>query len=125
MYLQIKCERLFDFHENSIPDVAQSLEWLIDQVTLGDPDNAVDNFLDHNYDYNKSDGGEKEAAGKLITLLGGEKNVKLFVNTVEQIYQLAYRYGYDFDLHPGNFMLSSDGDIVINDPFSVGDFRHY
>ena len=123
MYLQIKCERLFDFHENSIPDVAQSLELLVHGVSTQNPNDAVDDFLNYYYDNDKSDAGE--AAGKVITLLGGEKNIKLFANTVEQLYQLAHRYGYDFDLHPANFMLSSDGDIVINDPFSVGDFRHY
>jgi len=123
MYLQIKCERLFAFHENNMPDVAHALDWIVHLVSTMDPNEAVGQFLYSYYDDNKYDNGE--AAGKLITLLGGEKNIKLFANTVEQLYQLAHRYGYDFDLHSDNFMLSSDGDIVINDPFSVGDFRHY
>ena len=120
LYLQIKCERLFDF--NGIEDIAAALEMFIHDISTSGAEKALEEFLTYHYDYEKDGGAD---AGKLITLLGGEKNIKVFAKTVEQLQNLAHGYGYKMDLHSANIMLSSDGDIVINDPFSVGDFRHY
>jgi predicted unusual protein kinase regulating ubiquinone biosynthesis (AarF/ABC1/UbiB family) len=47
----------------------------------------------------------------------GEDGLATLWKTIESLFQIAKRSGYDLDLHPGNFMLGSDGHIVISDPF--------
>ena len=39
--------------------------------------------------------------------------------TLRQLEMIADAKNYRIDLHAGNFMLGSDGQIVINDPFFV------
>jgi len=56
-------------------------------------------------------------------LVGGRQQFLLLANTIEQLDKLADRKGYRLDLHGGNFMLGSDGEIVINDPFFTGNWR--
>lgn len=47
--------------------------------------------------------------------MGGK--VKLFINTIFDLSELAKQYDYTLDLHGGNFMVSSNGTIVIVDPW--------
>jgi hypothetical protein len=47
----------------------------------------------------------------------------LFAQTVKQLSDIGRKKGYGIDLHSGNFMLGSDGEIVINDPFFTGTMR--
>ena len=65
---------------------------------------------------------EKETAtnlGILVSLVGGEKELKLLAKTISDLKQIAKAKGYILDLHDGNFLLGGDGEIVINDPFHV------
>ena len=117
-YLQIKCERLFDFRKSNARDVADMLETLSDSVSLRGADAGFKNFMEWYVD----DAGSA-AAGKLLTLLGGEEQIKLFCNTVEKLDKIAQQKRYRLDLHAGNFMLGGDGEIVINDPFFTGHWR--
>ncbi len=48
----------------------------------------------------------------------GDK-AEMFYGTMEKIFGMASRHGYGLDLHEGNYMIRKDGQIVINDPFTV------
>ena len=60
---------------------------------------------------------EIEALQQIVTLLGGEEECELFWNTCKQLSKIAKSKGYRLDLHSGNFMMGSDGEVVIVDPF--------
>lgn len=120
-YLQIKCERLFDFEKAKAGDIAEQLEELVDKVEAYGANKGFQKFLEWNYDEGFDD--EVTAAGSLVTLLGGMKEIKLLCKTIEQLSKLADQKRYRLDLHSGNFMLGSDSEIVINDPFWTGSYR--
>jgi hypothetical protein len=127
-YVQISCERLFDF--GGAEALAQHLEHITNSVEdygvqrgmqrLGreftDP-KSVDKK------YRKEVEKENDARAQLILLLGGEQRTKLLLTTIKQLASIAKQKRYGFDLHKGNFMLGSDGEIVINDPFFTGTWR--
>jgi predicted unusual protein kinase regulating ubiquinone biosynthesis (AarF/ABC1/UbiB family) len=54
-----------------------------------------------------------------MTYLGKDGLEKIW-KTMVDLYKIANRSGFHLDLHPGNFMLGSDGHIVISDPFFAG-----
>ena len=57
---------------------------------------------------------EKETAtnlGILVSLVGGEKELKLLAKTISDLKQIAKSKGYILDLHDGNFLLGGDGEI--------------
>lgn len=122
-YIQIKCERLFDFHKSNMASMATSLEDFVDRVVSNGAKKAVERFLHWEIDIEPSNSSYPIDAGKLITMLGGEKQLMLLAQTIEQLHKLARKRGYGLDLHSGNFMLGSDGEIVINDPFFTGNWR--
>ena len=122
-YLQIKCERLFDFEKAKAGDVAEMLESLVESVSHYGAEKGFKHFLKHNYEDEYAYASEERGVAQLIMLLGGEEEVKLLCKTIEQIAKLAKQKGYRLDLHSGNFMLGSDGEIVINDPFFTGTWR--
>lgn len=120
-YLQIKCERLFDIDRGRTQEVAELLEVIADAVNQHGADRGLERFLSG---YVDDDWGDPDPeVGKLITLLGGEQQMKLFAKTVGELSKIAHAKRYRFDLHSGNFMLGSDGEIVINDPFFTGTWR--
>lgn len=55
---------------------------------------------------------------RLIIHLGTEGLTKMY-KTIFNLYQIAKKNGYKLDLHDGNFMIDSDGNPVITDPFWV------
>lgn len=55
-----------------------------------------------------------------VMQLGGEQEFELFVKTCSDLARIAKQQGFYLDLHADNFMLGSDGHIVINDPFFSG-----
>lgn len=59
--------------------------------------------------------GLKDLNAILSIHMGGK--VKLFINTIFDLSELAKQYDYTLDLHGGNFMVSSNGTIVIVDPW--------
>lgn len=119
-YLQIKCERLFDFKENEANSICKRLEQLVISVKKYGSKLGFEQFMRFYYDFGIDD-WEPEV-GSLIMLLGGEKEVELFCETIDQLYKLANRKHYKLDLHRYNFMLDNEGNIVINDPFYVPEF---
>ena len=122
-YIQIKCERLFDLGKSKLYGVAEQLENLVDDIDCWGAVKGLHNFLNNNVDDEYADTGYRNETGKLVMLIGGESQLKLFAQTVEQLAKLARKRRYRLDLHSGNFMLGSDGEIVINDPFFTGSFR--
>ena len=120
-YLQIRTERLFPF--DGIKGVAYLLESLTEYIKdYGLTRGYRMFFKDNLYHRNLEIEWEKENAaefGMLVSLLGGEKELKLLAKTISELNQIADSKGYILDLHAYNFLLGSDGEIVINDPFHV------
>lgn len=123
-YLQIKCERLFDFNKAKAGPVARMLSELVDAVENFGAKIGFEDFMANYYDDEYANTKNEKAIGELIALVGGEKEIKLLCKTIEQLDKIADRKNYGLDLHAGNFMLGSDGEIVINDPFFTGSWRN-
>lgn len=129
-YLQISCERMFDFAGAAA--LAEMLETITDTVHYDNVKKGMDT-LGNQKDvprgagnwYKKRISSDNDAKAQLILYLGGEEPTMQLLNTIKQLSILAKRKGYVFDLHSGNFMLGSDGHIVINDPFFTGTFRGF
>ena len=122
-YLQIKCERLFDFTKVKAGRLAIYLEDFVGDIISDGPKDAIRNLIRWNIEkeYNGTVG--TKTVGALVMLLGGEDKLQLFAETVFNLRKLARSKGYRLDLHSGNFMLTSEGDIIINDPFFTGTWR--
>lgn len=120
-YLQIRTERLFPF--DGIKGVAYLLESLTEYIKdYGLTRGYRMFFKDNLYHRNLEIEWEKENAaefGMLVSLLGGEKELELLAKTISELNQIADSKGYILDLHAYNFLLGSDGEIVINDPFHI------
>ena len=121
IYLQIRTERLFPF--DGIEDVAYILSDLVDYIKDFGLLKGYKHFMEFYVDNkNLKVAWEKETAtnlGILVSLVGGEKELKLLAKTISDLKQIAKSKGYILDLHGYNFLLGSDGEIVINDPFHV------
>lgn len=120
-YLQIRTERLFPF--GGVAPVAGLVSDLVDYIKdYGLTKGYSLFFKDYLYHRNLDVAWEKETAtnlGILVSLVGGEKELKLLAKTISDLKQIAKSKGYILDLHDGNFLLGGDGEIVINDPFHV------
>lgn len=117
LYLQIKCERLFEFSETKANYIAYFLENLAYIV----PRHSVKNIVK---DYNKRIDSKLDDERAQFTLyIGGEEALNQLLMAMKDLSAIADAKGYGFDLHAKNFMLGSDGHIVINDPFFTGTFR--
>lgn len=116
-YLQINCERLFELTSNVDSEIKMLLERCARLVKGYGAKEALEILL------SDSETNTYNEINQLILLLGGENTFKLFLKTLEDLYNIAQSKDYIFDLHAGNFMLGSDGNLVINDPFFTGSFR--
>ena len=124
-YLQISCERLFDFNKSNLGDVAEELENLKDKIEWKGARGGVKAFLENSIGKYSDDYYDDEAnnVGQLVTLVGGQDRLMMLAKAIDDLGKIAENKGYGFDLHSGNFMLGSDGEIVINDPFFTGTWR--
>ena len=113
-YLQINCERMFDLSKSGLILVGSRLGQLASLIQSNGADRGVNKFLRRHKD---------QETGKLVSLVGGRQQFLLLAKTIEQLDKLADQKGYRLDLHGGNFMIGSDGEIVINDPFFTGNWR--
>jgi hypothetical protein len=119
LYLQIRSERLFPFMSNG--------SLMLDRIATMTKNNSIEKVIDaiSNYSTNLTYGGnvdDKDSwLSEVVTLLGGKEELILFVKTIKDLAEIAKRKRYKLDLHRENFMLGSDGEIVINDPFWSGD----
>jgi hypothetical protein len=112
-------ERLFPLYKSDADtDRGVALAIIADTVRENPSDNAFDilryitAFADE-----KSD-KVRQAYYELLSYLGKSGFVQL-VKTIRDLNNIARANGYILDLHFRNFMYSSDGDIVIADPFHV------
>jgi hypothetical protein len=118
-YLQISIERMFDFDKQRAHWLANQLEDLARDIADGYGD-VTGVMRDFNY---SMDDGSNDQLYKLVMYLGSEENLRLLITTIKDLAKIADANGYRLDLHSGNFMLGSDGHIVINDPFFTGSYR--
>lgn len=112
IYLLVKTERLFPIKDLQF---AQSLAWIANfnfgVRTYRDFINMINLYNEKNHPYS-------DELSKLVLHLGKD-SIKLLVKTFEEIKRIVEKNpDIRYDLHSGNFMYSSDGDIVINDPFA-------
>ena len=100
---------------------------MLDRIATMTKNNSIEQVIDaiSNYSTNLTYGGnvdDKDSRlSEVVTLLGGKEELILFVKTIKDLAEIAKRKRYKLDLHRENFMLGSDGNIVINDPFFAGD----
>lgn len=120
-YLQIRMERLQKLPSDlgdCLQDLANRLE-----VPRGEQKAAIQKIMDDvgkgaestNSKYMK---GVYDELSKLAILLG-DKGLRQLLETIAELYTLAKKNGYTFDLHGGNFMHRNDGIPVIVDPWVV------
>lgn len=119
-YLQIRCERLFDFDKNKAEYIADFLENLADSINYREPKSAMNRFQKGGH---WDDEDDEDDRAKFILFIGGEAPFMQLLKAMKDLSKIADVKDYGFDLHSGNFMLGSDGHIVINDPFFTGTWR--
>ena len=113
-YLQIRMETLFPFrgvakHWNDI------LSSMADSVERRKPLEEYLSDLEELIDNSKL---KNEELITFIMHLGTEGLTKIY-KTIQHLYTIAKKNSYSLDLHGGNFMLDSDGNPVIVDPYIV------
>jgi len=122
-YLQIKCERLFPI-TGKYEGIADSLEIFVQDWLKRYGIKGVEKYIKKNI--------EKPSLGpdspytendELLMVTFGKEGIIKFAEAVVDLNNIAKQKGYVLDLHGGNFMFSSEGEIVINDPFFTGSFR--
>lgn len=115
-YLQIKMERLFPF-TGGAEGINDLLENLADYAEISNSPKRKQHFINR---YSDSAGYYADAFNKLIGLVGEDGFNQLW-DTIYDLGKVAKKIGLgNLDLHSGNFMLGSDGQIVISDPFFAG-----
>ena len=119
-YLQIKMERLFPFTKGAA-GINDLLEEIADNAERGNSPKRKQEFI---YRHTSDEGDVPtyyaDAFKKLIGLIGEDGFNKLW-DTITDLKKVARKIGLgNLDLHSGNFMLGSDGEIVISDPFFAG-----
>lgn len=111
-YLQIRMERLFPFGEGAL-NWGPGLERLALRAKQYNSPEDREKFKewiinDYDVDYFET----------MLIELGEEFD--LLWDTIFELSKIAQAGGFNTDLHEGNFMLGSDGHIVISDPFFSG-----
>jgi hypothetical protein len=125
-YLQIRTERLFP--AEGVQNVMYALEQLVEiiksnpGITPGEVLWKVDRSrLDYlGYADDETNYAGPTGIEPVMLMMGGEQEYEMFVNTCAELALIAKKNGFYLDLHKDNFMLGSDGHIVINDPFFSG-----
>ena len=114
-YLQVRMERLFPMKRAGWGDALEEIADTVEAEVSGSPfalsrKETIDGIL------NNPNNGIKYK--ELFTHLGRD-GFNLLWNTIEKLLRQMPR-GVKFDLHSNNFMLGSDGQIVISDPYYSG-----
>lgn len=116
MYLQIRMERLFPMKKTGWGEVLNN----ISERAEDDKSSASkQEFLDEYFPKQKPDHPYNGTPYEEVFAHLGKDGFDTLWNTCYDLGQIARRGRYILDLHPGNFMLGSDGHIVISDPFYI------
>ena len=115
-YLEIKMERLFPF-SNGAKGWNLLLDKMSVKVEFGKTVTEYLNGLENDIENSKL---SNDSLVTLILHLGTEGLTKIY-KTIENLYTIAKQNSYSLDLHDGNFMLDSDGNPVIVDPYFIWD----
>lgn len=113
-YLQIRCERLFPGYItyarifSLLSNIAEEAESYA---------NGANEYIESMLN---DDWHDSSTLGQLFTMIGDEEGFKLFWKTINELGKIADSNGFGMDLYADNFMLGSDGHIVISDPFFSG-----
>lgn len=114
LYLQINVERLFPLPDGEDGEWGMALEWVAERVHskssrgIRDPQEVLDSLVD-----------DSGSTGSEVLSHFGE-GILDFIQALIDLSKLSHKYGFGLDLHGGNYMVTSDGDIVISDPFHAG-----
>ena len=111
-YLEIKMERLFPF-SNGAKGWNLLLDRMSVKVEFGTTVEEYLNGLENDIENSKL---SNDSLVTLVMHLGTEGLTKMY-ETIQHLYKIAKKNGYQLDLHDGNFMLDSDGNPVIVDPY--------
>ena len=127
-YLMIRMERLFEYHNSYWGDMLKDMvgyaKFRNDKATKKDFLDKIINRDQNNVDnddYDDSENDYENAGVELLTHLGMKK-FNILWDTIYELATIARNGGFRLDLHENNFMLGSDGEIVISDPFWSGSF---
>ena len=115
-YIQARMEALQEL-PGQIKDIVGYIENIADDVGNGDIDYALQVLADEGYYDDERNEYIPYKLEKLIELLGGKEKAQNLLNTVHDVAVFGTNQGYNLDLHSGNYMRRSNGDIVVNDPF--------
>ena len=105
LYLQIRTERL-----QHNPKLGRAIAKLGEYAGIGsmDADNTLGYFI-------KTQRNQYEILIQII----GKENVIPLLNTLSDLYKIASKKGYMWDLHSENVMTRTNGWPVINDPWTI------
>lgn len=115
-YLEIRMERLSKFNKG-----AEGWNFLLANMA---------GYAENGYSVNQYIKSLKDELDSPIVRKGletliihlGTEGLRKMYKTIFNLYQLAKYNSYKLDLHDGNFMIDSDGNPVITDPFWVWDW---
>jgi len=109
-YLQIHMERLFPF-TGKVKSWGYALSVIADEAErVPNPVKGIDRLVSRAY--------SRDIIEQLVMHMGKEAIYQLWT-TIYELGQIAKKNRYILDLHSKNFMLGSDGHIVISDPFWI------
>lgn len=117
-YIQARMESLQEL-PNRIKDVVSYIDTVVDDIADGNVDRALQILADEGYYDDKQNKYLPYKIEKLLELLGGKEKAQNLLNTVHDVAVFGRNQGYNLDLHSGNYMQRSNGDIVVNDPFVI------
>lgn len=103
--LTYACALVLQFISKLIDRSRKSKKEIIDSIKSQD-ENEWD-YLD----------GRNYSEGLAILSIHLGEGIDLFLSTIYDLAKIGKSKGYDLDLHGGNFMINSKGDIVIVDPW--------
>jgi hypothetical protein len=114
-YLLIKMERLFPLKGQFLA-WGEALEMMSEAAEHDGSARGKQKFLDEFMSKNGASEYENNEVAEIITHIGQEGFDHLW-KALADLAKIATQYRYIYDLHAKNFMLGSDGHIVISDPF--------
>lgn len=116
MYLQIRMERLFPIKKTGWGEV---LETMSEAADNDGSENGKNRFLNEYFPKKEPDWKYDGSPYEEVLAHIGKNGFDLLWKTLSDIGKIAARNRFILDLHARNFMLSSDSQVVISDPFYV------